>query len=50
MVKPGTYVNEHVQRYMFTKFGDLKNDPRNAQSVKLIKWSIMCIFHEAEHS
>ena len=36
--------------YLCTKFGDssLKNEFTNAKRGQLIKWSIMCIFNEAE--
>ena len=48
--KPGTYIDNHVKPYLCTKFGDssLKNEFRNAKRVRLIKWSIMRIFNEAE--
>ena len=38
-IKPGTYVNQYVQSYMCTKFGDfiLKNESRNAKTAWLIK-------------
>ena len=50
MKKPGTYIDNHVKPYLCTKFGDssLKNEFRNAKRVRLIKWSIMRIFNEAE--
>ena len=40
----------HVKPYLCTKFGDssLKNEFRNAKRGRLIKWSIMRIFNEAE--
>ena len=49
MKKPGTYIDYHV-KYLCTKFGDssLKNEFRNAKRGRLIKWSIMRIFNEAE--
>ena len=48
--KPGTYIDYHVKPYLCTKFGDssLKNEFRNAKRGRLIKWSIMRIFNEAE--
>ena len=50
MKKPGTCIDYHVKPYLCTKFGDssLKNEFRNAKRGRLIKWSIMRIFHEAE--
>ena len=50
MKKPGTYIDYHVKPYLCTKFGDssLKNEFRNAKRGRLIKWSIMHIFNEAE--
>ena len=50
MKKPGTYIDNHVKSYMCTKFGDssLKNEFRKAKRGRLIKWSIMRIFNEAE--
>ena len=50
MNKPGTYIDYHVKPYICTKFGDssLKNEFRNAKRGRLIKWSIMHIFNEAE--
>ena len=50
MKKPGTYIDCHVKPYLCTKFGDssLKNEFRNAKRGRLIKWSIMRIFNEAE--
>ena len=50
MIKPGTYINNHVKPYLCTKFGDssLKNEFRNAKRGWLIKWSIMRIFNKAE--
>ena len=50
MKKPGTYIDYHVKPYLCTKFGDssLKNEFRNAKRGRLIKWSIMRIFNEAE--
>ena len=50
MKKPGTYIDNHVKPYLCTKFGDssLKNEFRNAKRGRLIKWSIMRIFNEAE--
>ena len=50
MQKPGTYIDYHVKPYLCTKFGDssLKNEFRNANRGRLIKWSIMRIFNEAE--
>ena len=50
MKKPGTYIDYHVSPYLCTKFGDssLKNEFRNAKRGRLIKWSIMRIFNEAE--
>ena len=50
MKKPGTYIDYHVKPYLCTKFGDssLKNELRNAKRGRLIKWSIMHIFNEAE--
>ena len=50
MKKPGTYIDYHVKPHLCTKFGDssLKNEFRNAKRVRLIKWSIMRIFNEAE--
>ena len=49
MKKPGTYI-DIVQTYLYAKFGDfsLKNEFRNVKRGRLIKWSIMCIFNEAE--
>ena len=48
--KTGTYIDYHVKPYLCTKFGDssLKNEFRNAKRGRLIKWSIMRIFNEAE--
>ena len=48
--KPGTDIDYHVKPYLCTKFGDssLKNEFRNAKRDRLIKWSIMRIFNEAE--
>ena len=48
--KTGTYIDYHVKTYLCTKFGDssLKNEFRNAKRGRLIKWSIMRIFNEAE--
>ena len=48
--KPGTYIDNHVKPYLCTKFGasSLKNECRNAKRGRLIKWSIMRIFNEAE--
>ena len=48
--KPGTDIDYHVKPYLCTKFGDssLKNEFRNAKRGRLIKWSIMRIFNEAE--
>ena len=45
-----TYIDYHVKPHLCTKFGDssLKNEFRNAKRVRLIKWSIMRIFNEAE--
>ena len=50
MKKPGTNIDYHVKPHLCTKFGDssLKNEFRNAKRVRLIKWSIMRIFNEAE--
>ena len=50
MKKSGTYFDHHVKPYLCTKFGDssLKNEFRNAKRGRLIKWSIMHIFNEAE--
>ena len=50
MRKPGTYIDNHVKPYLCTKFGDssLKNEFRNDKRDRLIKWSIMRIFNEAE--
>ena len=50
MKKPGTYIDNHVKPYLCTKFGDssLKNEFRNGKRGRLIKWSIMRIFNEAE--
>ena len=50
MKKPGTYIDYHVKPYLCIKFGDssLKNEFRNAKRGRLIKWSIMRIFNEAE--
>ena len=50
MKKHGTYIDYHVKPYLCTKFGDstLKNEFRNAKRGRLIKWSIMHIFNEAE--
>ena len=50
MKKPGTYINYHVKPYLCTTVGDssLKNEFRNAKRGRLIKWSIMRIFNEAE--
>ena len=50
MKKPGTYIDYHVKPYLCTKFGDssLKNEFRNAKRGRLIKWSIMRKFNEAE--
>ena len=50
MKKPRTYIDYHVKPYLCTKFGDssLKNEFRNAKRGRLIKWSIMRIFNEAE--
>ena len=50
MIKYGTYVNQHVQPYFRTKFGDfsLENKPRNVKRAWPIKRSIMRIFNEAE--
>ena len=50
MKKPGTYIDYNVKPYLCTKFGDcsLKNESRNAKRGRLIKWSIMRIFSEAE--
>ena len=49
MKKPGFYIDKHVQTYLYAKFGEfsLKNEFRNVQSGRLIKWSIMHIFNEA---
>ena len=50
MNKSRTYIDYHVKPYLCTKFGDfnLKNEFRNAKWGRLIKWSIMRIFNEAE--
>ena len=50
MKKPGTYINNHVEPYPCTKFGDFsfKNEFRHAKRGRLIQWSIMRIFNEAE--
>ena len=50
MTQPGMYINKHNQLYICDKFGDfaLKNEPRNTKRAQLVKWSIMCIFNEAE--
>ena len=50
MSNPGTYIDYHVKPYLCTKFGDssLKSEFRNAKRGRLIKWSIMRIFNEAE--
>ena len=50
MKKTGTYIDQHVQSYLYAKFGDfsLKNEFRNVKRGQLIKWSIMRIFNEAE--
>ena len=50
MKKPGTYIDHHFKPYLCTKFGDSssKNEFRNAKRGRLIKWSIMRIFNEAE--
>ena len=50
MEKPGTYIDNHVKPYLCTIFGDssLKNEFTNAKRGRLIKWSIMRIFNEAE--
>ena len=50
MKKPGTYIDYHVKPNLCTTFGDssLKNEFRNAKWGRLIKWSIMRIFNEAE--
>ena len=52
MNKIGTYIDYHVQTYLYAKFGDfsLKNEFRNVKWAQLIKWSIMRIFKEAEPS
>ena len=43
-------ITGHVKPYLCTKFCDssLKNEFRNAKRGRLIKWSIMRIFNEAE--
>ena len=48
VIKLGTYLNQLVQPYMWTKFGDfsLKNESRNAKIDQPIKWSIIYIFNE----
>ena len=48
--KSGTNIDYHVKTYLYAKFGDfsLKKDFRNVKWGKLIKWSIMRIFNEAE--
>ena len=50
MEKPGTCIDYHVKPYLCTKLGDssLKNEFRNAKRGRLIKWSIMRMFNEAE--
>ena len=50
MKKRVTYIDYHVKPYLCTKFGDssLKNEFRNAKRGRLIKWSMMRIFNEAE--
>ena len=50
MKKNGTFIDYHVSPYLCTKFGDfsLKNEFRDAKRGRLIKWSIMRIFNEAE--
>ena len=50
MNKSGTYIDNHVETYLYAKFGDLslKNEFRNVKWGRLIKWSIMRIFDEAE--
>ena len=48
--KSGTYIYWHVKTHLYAKFSDfmLKNEFRNVKRGQLIKWSIMCIFNEAE--
>ena len=48
--KTRNFIDYHVKPYLCTKFGDssLKNEFRNAKRGRLIKWSIMRIFNEAE--
>ena len=50
MKKRGTYIDKHVSTYLYATFGDfnLKNEFRNVKRDRLIKWSIMRIFNEAE--
>ena len=50
MNKSGNYIDKHVKPHLCTTFGDssLKNEFRNAKRGRLIKWSIMRIFNEAE--
>ena len=50
MKKHGTYIDSLIKPYLCTKFGDssLKNVFRNAKRGRLIKWSIMRMFNEAE--
>ena len=50
MKKTRTYIDYHVKPYLHNKFGDssLKNEFRNGKKGRLIKWSIMRIFNEAE--
>ena len=50
MKKNGNDIEQHVEPYICTIFGDLslKNESRNTKRGRLIKLSIMCIFNEAE--
>ena len=50
MKKNGTYIDKHVYTYLYATLGDfsLKNEFRNVKRGRLIKWSIMRTFHEAE--
>ena len=45
LIKPRTYIEYKVKPYIYTKFDgcNLKNEPRNATIVRLIKWWIMRI-------
>ena len=50
MKKTGIDIDQHLKPYLCTKFDDfsLKNEFRNVNRGRLIKWSIMRIFNEAE--